>query len=231
MKVSGLHGAFFMESVESVAKKKQPRIPRIITNSVVRGSLPDGGIFIGHELPRPMASRFLRSCSLLKAARRISRRVPVRNQLSEVECGAACLASILTYYGRETTVEECRALCGVGRDGVSARTIANVARDFGLLVRAYRSEPSALEHLTLPAIVHWKFNHFVVVEAWSRNRVLIVDPGCGRRRISAGEFNLAFTGVVLTFEPTWSFKPANRPGRAYWPKYVASIFSSRLARK
>ena len=140
--------------------------------------------------------RGLRSRSLLGG----SARVPVRLQMNAVECGAACLAMILSYYGRKTRVEECREACNPGRDGLSARTIANAARQFGLRVRAYTLETESFGYVLLPAVVHWKFKHFVVVEKWGPKWVDIVDPVQGRRRITSAEFEAGFTGVVLTFE-------------------------------
>src|SRR5579875_2434791 len=101
------------------------------------------------------------------ASRRLlrrKRRVPVLLQMSIVECGAACLAMILSYYGRATTVAELRERCGVGRDGLSALNLVKAARSYGLRVRAVSLEENDLRFVTLPAIVHWEFNHFIVVE-------------------------------------------------------------------
>src|SRR5262245_18036117 len=89
----------------------------------------------------------------------IRRRVPVLQQLSMVECGAACLAIILNYYGRKTTVAEVRELCAVGRDGLSALTIVQAARHYGFLTKAYSIRPEQLKHLRLPALIHWGFRH------------------------------------------------------------------------
>ncbi len=129
------------------------------------------------------------------------RHVPVMLQLSAVECSAACLAMILNFYGRKTSIAECRECVGVGRDGVTAQTIAKGARTYGLRVKAYSLEPTNFPYVRLPAIVHWNFNHFVIVERWSPKSVEIVDPAAGRRRLSTEEFDASFTGVVLTFEP------------------------------
>src|SRR6266516_803826 len=142
------------------------------------------------------------------------RRVPVLLQMTTTECGAACLAMVLSYFGRRTRVSECSDSLGASRDGLSAHTLAQGARKYGLRVKAYSLEPAALEHLALPAIAHWAFNHFVVVERWSPKRVDIIDPGCGRRRLSPEEFDKEFTGVVLAFEPEEKFEPrqaASRP--------------------
>src|SRR5262245_7361373 len=100
-----------------------------------------------------------------------ARRVPVVLQMSAVECGAACLAMILTYYGRKTGPSECRECCGTGRDGATALAIAEAARGFGLRVKGYSVGLADFNLVRLPAIVHWNFNHFVVVERWSRKRI------------------------------------------------------------
>jgi len=129
------------------------------------------------------------------------RRVPVITQLSEVDCGAACLAMILSYYGRKTGVLEIRERCGVGRDGLSALSLVQAARSYGLRIRAISLQHPDFRFVTLPAIVHWQFNHFLVVERWSPNFVDVVDPASGRRRIPYEEFDAGFTGVVLMLEP------------------------------
>ena len=144
---------------------------------------------------------------LARAAGRFHRRVPVIMQLSQVECGAACLAMILSYFGRKTRVAECRTLLDVNRDGVTAQAIAREARNFGLLVRAFSVETQELCHVPLPAIMFWEFNHFVVLERWSPRRVDIVDPAAGRRRLTPAAFDAGFTGVVLTFAPGIEFQP------------------------
>src|SRR5215211_6751127 len=87
-------------------------------------------------------------------------RVPVLLQMSQVECGAACLAMVLCYYGRTTRVADLREPCGVGRDGLTAQTIAQAAHAHGLRVKAFSLEPGDFRHVPLPAIVHWSFNHF-----------------------------------------------------------------------
>ncbi len=157
-----------------------------------------------------------------------ARRVPVRLQMSAVECGAACLAMILSYYGRETRLADVRERLGAGRDGATARAIAQAARACGLRVKAYSVELAQFPNVQLPAIAHWKFNHFVVVERWSPARVDIVDPAVGRRRLTAEEFDAGFTGVTLTFEPGAHFEthPGGvrraRGGRA-WGLYLDGL--------
>jgi ATP-binding cassette subfamily B protein len=138
------------------------------------------------------------------------RRVPVVRQMSLVECGAACLAMILSYYGHRTTISEVRERCGVGRDGLSALSIVKSARKYGMRVRAVSLEENDFRFVTLPAIVHWEFNHFMVIERWSPKSVEMVDPAYGRKRVSAKEFDKGFTGVVIMLEPGAQFTHANK---------------------
>lgn len=182
------------------------------------GSFRDVGV--GH-------SWFDRICLWIRTGvRRMQRRVPVIFQLSAVECGAACLAMILSYYGRKTQVTDCRECCAIGRDGASAWAMAQAARKRGLRVKAYSVQDLAdFKYLRLPAIAHWKFNHFVVVEGWSPKRVDIVDPASGRQRLTADEFDAGFTGVVLTFEPGVQFERRDAGRRSAWHRYLECIFS------
>jgi HlyB family type I secretion system ABC transporter len=147
-------------------------------------------------------------------------RVPVVHQLSAVECGAACLSMILSYHGRETSLSECRERLGIGRDGVTALTIAKAARALGLRVKAYSLQSPDFRFVTLPAIVHWEFNHFIVVEKWSPERFEIVNPSAGRLRLTAAEFDRGFTGVVLTFEPGVNFTQHSETRRSLWRNYL-----------
>lgn len=153
-------------------------------------------------------------------ARLRRRRVPVVRQMSAVECGAACLAMILGYHGRRTNVSECRDQLGIGRDGATALGIAQAARAFGLRVKAYSLNPSDFQFVALPAVVHWDFKHFLVVERWSPREVEVVDPAIGRRRLTHEEFDAGFTGVVLTFEPGVQFEPRRARMRPVWSKYI-----------
>ena len=133
------------------------------------------------------------------------RRIPVLLQLSAVECGVACLAMILSYFGRKTSVSEVRDRVGLGRDGLTALDIVKAARGYGMRVRAVSLQENDFRYVTLPAIVHWEFNHYLIVERWTPMNVDLVDPGSGRRRVKAEEFDKSFTGVVLMLEPGVQF--------------------------
>ncbi len=148
------------------------------------------------------------------------KRVPVLQQISIVECGAACLAMLLSYYGRQTTISEIREQCGVGRDGLTALSIVKAARTYGMRVRALSLQDNDFRFVSLPAIIHWEFNHFVVVERWSPRQVEIVDPAMGRRHLTAAAFDESFTGVVITMEPGPQFARGNHKSQLTLATYA-----------
>src|SRR5882724_2477430 len=141
-----------------------------------------------------------------KKIRRKMRRAPEMRQVTAVECGAACLAMILNYYGYATSVSEVQEYCGVGRDGLTALEIVRSARQYGLRVRAVSLDLDDFRFVTLPAIVHWEFNHFLIVERWSSTRIDVVDPAAGRRSLTFEEFDEGFTGVAIMLDPGAQFK-------------------------
>ena len=141
-------------------------------------------------------------------------KVPVILQLEDLECGAACLAMILGYYNKWIPIEQVRVDCGVSRDGSKALNIVEAARNYGLEAKGYRYEPEMLrEKASFPCILHWNFNHFVVLCGFKGKRAIINDPEKGRQSISMEEFDLAFTGICLMFSPSASFRPGGLPAR------------------
>lgn len=151
------------------------------------------------------------------------RRVPVFRQLDAAGCGAACLAMVLSYFGRSTSVAECTQHLGANRDGLTAQVIAAAARQYGLRVKAYSLDLANFKHIQLPAIVHWNFNHFVVVEQWSAKQIAIVDPSSGRCQLTQKEFAASFTGVVLTFAPGVNFQRKSAIARSTWRSYLMRL--------
>ena len=139
-------------------------------------------------------------------------KVPVVMQMEALECGAASLAMILAYYGKWIPLEQVRLDCGVSRDGSNARNVLRAARSYGLAAKGYRYEPEDLKKSgKFPCIIHWNFNHFVVLNGFRRDKAVLNDPAKGTYTVSMKAFDEAFTGICLFFEPGEDFKPEGKP--------------------
>lgn len=160
--------------------------------------------------------------------RKIVRRTPVILQMEAVECGAAALAIVLAYHGVWVPLEQLRVACGVSRDGSKASNIIKAAQRFGLTATGYRAEPSALHEVPMPCIIHWNFNHFVVLEGIAGGYAYINDPAIGRRRIDMAELDLSFTGVVLAMERSDAFRKFGRKPQG-WRLLLRELRSSKKA--
>lgn len=139
-------------------------------------------------------------------------KVPVIMQMEALECGAASLNMILAYYDKWLPLEQVRTDCGVSRDGSNAKNILKAARSYGLEAKGYRYEPDKLrEQGTFPCIIHWNFNHFVVLNGFKGNKAVLNDPAKGNYTVSMEVFDESFTGICLMFEPGEGFEPGGRP--------------------
>ena len=139
-------------------------------------------------------------------------KVPVVMQLEALECGAASLCMILAYYGKWIPLEQMREDCGVSRDGSNARNLMKAARYYGLIAEGYRYEPDALkQHGSFPCIIHWNFNHFVVLDGFKGNKVYLNDPAKGAYTVTMETFDESFTGICLQFRPGENFTPSGKP--------------------
>lgn len=139
-------------------------------------------------------------------------RVPVVMQMEALECGAASLTMVLAYYGKWIPLEKVRQDCGVSRDGSNARNLLMAARSYGLKAQGYRFEPEDLKTGgEFPCIIHWNFNHFVVLCGFRGNCAVINDPARGTVKVPMDVFDEAFTGVCLMFAPDEGFEPGGKP--------------------
>ncbi len=138
-------------------------------------------------------------------------KVPVVMQMEALECGAACLTMVMAYYRRWIPLEQVRKDCGVSRDGSNALNVAKAARGYGMEARGHRWEPATLrEKGTFPCMIHWNFNHFVVLCGFKGDKACINDPAQGSVKVPMEEFDQAFTGICVTFAPGPDFEPGGK---------------------
>ncbi len=149
-------------------------------------------------------------------ARRVT--TPIQLQMHASECGAACLGSVLGYFGRWVPLNELREKCEVSRDGSSAASIARAARHYGMECKGLSLRAETLEKLPLPLILFWQFSHFVVLEGISNQHYYLNDPATGRRTLTTEEFIKNYSGIALRFTPQDDFKQGGE-----WPSLFKQL--------
>ena len=138
-------------------------------------------------------------------------KVPMIMQMEALECGAACLAMILAYYQKWIPLEQVRLDCGVSRDGSNMKNVFLAGQHYGLEAHGFRMEMEGLkENATFPCIIHWDFNHFVVLDGFRGGKAVLNDPARGVVEVPMDVFDESFTGLVLTFAPGEGFVPSGK---------------------
>lgn len=137
----------------------------------------------------------------------IGRKLPVIFQTELAECGLACLCMIAHYHGLEVSLASLRRRFALSLQGTTLASLMRIADRLNLSTRPLRLDIEDIGNLRLPCLLHWNFNHFVVLKSAFRGHVTIHDPAAGERRISIAEFSKSFTGVALEVWPNPTFRP------------------------
>ncbi|WP_255511614.1 peptidase domain-containing ABC transporter [Mitsuaria sp. TWR114] len=133
------------------------------------------------------------------------RRRPVILQTEAAECGLACLAMVAAAHGQRWALGELRDRFAVSLKGLTMADLVRMGAQLGLTARALRAEPHTLHKLHTPCILHWDFNHFVVLDRVDGDRAVVLDPAHGERRLPLAEVSKHFTGVALELRPGMDF--------------------------
>lgn len=157
----------------------------------------------------------IRSIANAITGKRIQK-VPLVLQYEAVECGAASLSMLMSYWGLFKPLGEIRVNCGVSRDGSNMMNIKKAALSYGFEVLAKRANTKQLASgaLPFPCILFWNYNHFVVCEGVARNgRFLIADPGGGRYTLTEEDFAKLYSKLALYIRPGSDFRRQGKPER------------------
>lgn len=134
------------------------------------------------------------------------RKLPLILQTEATECGLASLAMVAGYHGFSTDLSTMRRLFLVSIKGTTLGHLIAMANAIGLATRPVKLDLEDLAQLKRPCILHWNFNHFVVLKEVSGRTVTIHDPAFGIRKLTMDEVSEAFTGVALELWPNPGFK-------------------------
>ncbi len=134
------------------------------------------------------------------------RKLPLILQTEATECGLASLAMVACYHGFRTDLATMRRLFLVSIKGTTLGHLIQMANALSMATRPVKLELEDLPQLRLPCILHWKFNHFVVLKEVKGKTITIHDPAFGLRKLPLDEVSDAFTGVALELWPNTGFK-------------------------
>ena len=126
-------------------------------------------------------------------------------QHSEEDCGAACLATVAKHYGRSFSLNHMREVVGTGQLGTTLLGLRRGAEALGFNAHAVQATPELIDRLReapLPAIIHWKGNHWIVLYGQRGKKYVLADPGIGIRYLTRSELQEGWSnGIMLLLQP------------------------------
>lgn len=140
--------------------------------------------------------------------------MPLIRQNAKAECGFLCIAMVSAFHGRNLNSAELSNLSLRSSRGANLRHLVEFASDLNLASRAIKCGLNELKIAMLPCILHWDFNHFIVLEHVKGDSLFILDPAKGRRKIRIQEASKHYTGILLEISPGEAFKKQLRERKA-----------------
>jgi ATP-binding cassette, subfamily B, bacterial CvaB/MchF/RaxB len=153
----------------------------------------------------------------------LARKLPLLLQTEVAECGLACVGMVAGFYGYNADMGALRRRFPVSIKGVTLPTMIGVANQLGLVSRPLKLDVPQLSRLRLPCVLHWEFNHFVVLKHVNRGSITIHDPAFGERHLSMDAVNKSFTGVALELWPGSEFRAGEMRARVRLRDLVGQI--------
>lgn len=135
-----------------------------------------------------------------------TRSIPMILQAEASECGLACLAMVSHFHGKAISLRQLRLAVPAGSQGANLKQLIDIANQLELDSRPLKVDLDELHQLSFPAIIHWEFNHFVVLKRLTKKYADILDPAVGERRISWQQLSASYTGIALELTPAKSYQ-------------------------
>lgn len=154
---------------------------------------------------------------------KLLRRIPLVHQTEASECGLACLAMVCGYYGKNIDLIALRQRFNLSARGATLAGINDIAAQLEMSTRALSLDLDDISALKTPCILHWDFNHFVVLVSGKHRRFVIHDPARGRRTVGLAEMSQYFTGVALELWPNSQFTAETVKNRVRLGTLIRSI--------
>ena len=147
---------------------------------------------------------------------RVTQRYPFFAQQSASDCGAACLAMVCRYWGKNFSINRLRDITNVDRNGASLHGLVAAAESIGFATRPIKAKIEYLAKQKLPAIIHWQGQHYIVVYEITNKHIIVGDPAIGQKTLNYKEFQENWTGYTLLLEPTVLFKNTQESTTPFW---------------
>ncbi|BAU14659.1 ABC transporter ATP-binding protein [Leptolyngbya sp. NIES-3755] len=153
------------------------------------------------------------------------------SQLSEEDCGAACLASISKHYGQVISIARCREAVGTGQLGTTLLGLRRGFETLGFKTRSVKVSEQVLDRLNelpLPGVIHWQGYHWVVFYGKRGRKFVIADPALGLRYVDRQELMSAWNGIMLLLElDTETFSQTKPDEKSGFGRFLARILPYR----
>ena len=159
------------------------------------------------------------------------RRLKPTLQIAQTECGLCCVRTILEAYDYQVTLTELRQVREPGRDGLGLQQIKDLLLHYNIDAKTYRiKDVKAFEIIDFPVIAYWKSSHYICVESYNSQEVVIMDPSIGRMKISHEDFMTGFSGYIVGTSPGKDFEKRRIKGlsrwtkKYIWPSHMADLY-------
>ncbi|MEG9296001.1 peptidase domain-containing ABC transporter [Mangrovibacillus sp. Mu-81] len=151
----------------------------------------------------------------------MKKKIPFIEQMSQTECGLACVAMVSGYYDKHIPLFDLRDRVGNGRDGNTLYDLYKVSQDLGFEAKCFKLAPDQLPLAELPVILYWDAKHFVVLEKITKKGYILLDPAHGRKKMMKDEFLQHYSGYILSLTPGEDFVPQKE--KSLWKPYLKML--------